>query len=248
MLRFIRDNINGILGTVVFHLIVVVVIMATRLSSVEQLAEERMFIEFETGVSEEDFQKITEAIQNEQSDQSDMQPDDGEIARNIAVNVSEERPIPDQFQDMSSEDLSELDDRVSEILNNAANGVMPELEQPDIAYEDPANELSEDRYLNEDSEPYSGPTTITYDLSGRTHLRMPVPVYKCPDGGVVEVNITVDRRGRVINANINSSPGGFNQACIEQMAMDAALGSRFSADPGAPEVQSGTITFYFQQQ
>lgn len=243
MQSIIKKNINGILGTVIFHLLLVVIIMAARLSSVQQQYEERMLIEFETDISEEDFREITEALQ---SDQSDLHEDDeGQLPRDIAVNVSEERPIPDEFKDMSSQDLTELDQRVNEILDNAANGIMPELDQPEIEFE-PSKEIV--RQENNNNEPYEGPTTITYDLPGRTHLRMPVPVYKCPDGGIVEVSISVDRIGRVISANIDSNPGNFNEECINKMAMEAALGSRFSSDDESPEVQGGTITFYFQNQ
>lgn len=243
MQSIIKKNINGILGTVVFHLLIVVIIMAARLSSVQHQYEERMLIEFEADISEEDFRKITESIQ---LDQSDLRQDyEGQLRRDIAVNVSEERPIPDEFKNMSSQDLSELDQRVSEILDDAANGIMPELEQPEIEFE-PQTEIIHQE--NHNNLTYQGPTTITYDLPGRTHLKMPVPVYKCPDGGIVKVNIFVNRNGKVISASTDSSPADFNEACIDQMAIEAALGSWFNSNNDSPEVQTGTITFYFQNQ
>jgi hypothetical protein len=239
MTGFIKENINGILGTVIFHLLIVILILATRLSSFEPQDELSILIEFDNNVSEEEFRAFTESLlaQNLQ---------DYQRARNIAVNVHEERPVADQFSEMSSEELSELDKRIDEILNNAAQGNMPTLDQPDINFDVP-----EDIVRNEqqnDHEPYSGPTTITYELAGRSHLRVPVPVYKCPDGGIVEVNISVDRQGRVIRADVDGSPGNFNEACNFQMAIDAAMGSRFTGKADAPPVQSGTITFYFQRQ
>ncbi len=242
MQRTIKKNINGILGTVVFHLVLVVIIMAARLSSVQQQYEQRMIIEFESEIIEQSLSDITET----DSDQSDLREDNqGNLRRNIAVNVSEDRPVPDDFKRMSQQDLSELDHRVNEILENAANGVMPELEQPEIKFEPPTEIV---RQESGESEPYKGPTTITYDLPGRTHLRMPVPVYKCPDGGIVEVSILVNRDGIVIKAGVDSDPANFNEECINKMALEAALGSRFSSNHGSSEVQSGTITFYFQNQ
>ncbi|TVR68509.1 MAG: hypothetical protein EA408_13355 [Marinilabiliales bacterium] len=244
MLRIIKENINGILGTVIFHLLLAVIVMAAKLTSVDNRNEISLLIEFAPDITEEEFRALTESLMaNEgrlQDDASNMQS-----PRNIAVNISEERPVPDQFRDMSPEQMSELDSRVDEILNNAANGQMPVPDQPDIEFE-PVTEII--NLEEEDYEPYSGPTTITYELTGRNHIRIPVPVYRCPDGGVVNVNISVDRQGRVVRATIDGNPSGFNEICIHETAVEASLASRFNQDPDAPPVQSGMITFYFQQQ
>ncbi len=234
---------NGILGTVVFHLVIVVIIMATKLSSVKNHDEQSILIEFDDNVTEEEFLAMTKSLQMHESYLSEVES--GQTSRNIAVNISEERPVPDQFRDFSSQQISELDQRVSEILDNAADGIMPEPKQPEIVFEKPDDIL---QLESNNDEPYTGPTTITYELSGRTHLRMPVPVYKCPDGGIVKVNISVDQQGRVISANIDGTPGNFNEICIFEMAIEAATGSRFDRNVDAPTVQSGTITFYFQKQ
>lgn len=243
MLSFIKENINGFLGTLIFHLLLVVVIMATRLSSVSHQPEHSMLIEFDGDVTEEEFRELTESLMNRGEFAED--PESDQLRRNIAVNVSEERPVPDEFREMSPDQMSELDDRVEEILNNAANGKMPEPEQPDMNFESPTDIPDQE---NIDNEPYTGPTTITYDLPGRNHLRLPVPVYKCPGGGIVEVKISVNQEGKVIGADINREPENFNDRCIFQMALEAALASRFNEKSDAPPVQEGTITFHFQRQ
>jgi hypothetical protein len=242
MLNFIRENTNGILGTLIFHLLIVVLIMATRLSSINRQFEESMLIQFETNISEEEFRELTESLMEKPLEALES----GQVRRNIAVNISEPRPVADQFRDMSPDQLSELEKRMQEILNNASEGKMPELSQPEFDFNMPAESKPQETKKND--EPYTGPTTITYDLPGRTHLRMPVPVYKCPDGGVVEVSISVNQQGSVIRADVQDKRDDFNTRCITEMAMEAALGSRFDAKPGAPAVQNGTITFYFQKQ
>ncbi len=243
MLRLLKENINGILGTVIFHLLIVVVIMATKLSSEDYQTELSILIEFTDDVSEEEFRELTESLMSEQEYLQQNQT--GQRRRDIAVNVSEERPVPDEFREMSSEQLSELDQRVTEILNDAANGNMPVPEQHEIEFE-PVPEIFPEKEKND--EPYTGPTTITYELPGRSHLRIPVPVYKCPDGGIVRVNISVNKQGQVIRANIDGNPGNFNEICIFETALEASLASRFNENPDAPPVQTGIITFYFQKQ
>jgi hypothetical protein len=241
MLNFVKENINGLLGTVIFHLLIVVVIMATRLSTDIRQPEHSMLIEFETDVSEEVFRELTESLMEQPSDEYEPP----QLRRNIAVNISEPRPLSDEFKNMSQQQLSELENRVEEILNNSANGNIPQPERPEINFETPEEVIRQD---NPEDEPYTGPTTITYNLPGRQHLRMPVPVYKCPDGGIVEVSISVNQQGRVIKADIRSKPDDLNERCNFEMAMEAALGSRFNARTDAPQVQNGTITFYFQKQ
>lgn len=216
--------------------------MAAKLSSFDQQYEQSVLIEFEPDMSEEEFRALTESLQ---SDQDLLETGYGQLRRNVAVNVSDERPVPDQFKEMSSQELTELDQRVSEILKDAANGIIPAPDQPEIKFEDPAENILQQP---DNNEPYTGPTTITYDIPGRSHLRIPVPVYKCPDGGIVNVNVSIDRNGRVIRADIEGSPGNYNEICIFQMALESALGSRFNEKSDAPPVQSGIITFYFQKQ
>jgi hypothetical protein len=240
MLNLIRENINGILGTLIFHLLVIVVIMVTRLSSETGYPEHAILVEFETDISEDEFREFIESLMSQSQEFENQQ-----FARNIAVNIAQERPVADEFRQMSQEQLNELDRRMDEILRNAAEGIMPELDQPEMEFELPSDLV---RQTEEEPEPYQGPTTIKYDLPGRTHLRMPVPVYKCPDGGIVEVSIAVNQQGRVIRADINQNPGNFNERCIFEMAMEAATGSIFDENRDAPPVQSGTITFYFQKQ
>jgi hypothetical protein len=243
MLNFVKENINGILGTVIFHLVLIIIIMATRLSTNEFRSEESILVQFQQDISEEEFRQLTESLM----ERSALMEESGrrQSLRNLAVNIAENRPVADQFREMSPEQMADLDRRMQEILSNAANGIMPELDKPEFEFE-PAEIIRSKE--DENDEPYSGPTTITYDLPGRRHLRIPVPVYKCPGGGTAEVSIAVNRQGQVVSADIKAKAGTFNEKCIFDMALEAALESRFDQNPGAPPVQNGTITFYFQEQ
>jgi hypothetical protein len=240
MIQFIKENINGILGTVIFHLLIVVLILAARLSSFDHQDEHSILVEFDMDVSEEEFREFTESLLAQ-----NLLDYESSLTRNIAVNVSADRPVADEFKDMSPQEASELESRINEILNDAKNGIMPQPDQPEIKFEPP---VIPEREKSGGTEQYSGPTTITYDLPGRTHIRVPVPVYKCPEGGIVEVNISVDQQGKVIKANIDDSPDNFNESCNHQMALEAALSSRFSQSTESPSIQTGVITFYFQKQ
>ncbi len=239
---FFRVNINGILGTVAFHLFIIVLFMFSKLNTANREYQQAFLIDFQ-----EESPEINDPDANEQSGMLDHDYVSAEVRRNIAVSESDNRPVPDEFRDYSSEEMNDLNNRVDEILNNASKGDFPELDQPEIEFEE-IEDFGEQYKGNENEEPYTGPTNIYYDLPGRRGLYVPVPVYKCPDGGIVTVNITVDNKGNVINAGIEGEPSDFSERCLHEEAFQAALGSRFSREPDAPPVQSGTITFHFQRQ
>jgi TonB family protein len=94
---------------------------------------------------------------------------------------------------------------------------------------------------------YAGPTRVKYYLKDRYARHLDIPIYKCEDAGTVVLNIIVDREGRVISATVDnekSAPG----TCMRETALRSARKSYFNVAPGAPEKQSGTITFYFVPQ
>ncbi len=95
---------------------------------------------------------------------------------------------------------------------------------------------------------FSGKTNIFYSLENRYHLRLPVPVYKCEGSGVVEVQILVDQKGYVVNAQIPDLGESTNEICLAEAAKTAAMNTRFNSNFEAPLRQQGTITYYFQPQ
>lgn len=92
-----------------------------------------------------------------------------------------------------------------------------------------------------------GPGT-SYDLAGRTYLSLPKPNYNSQVEGVVVVEVTVDKEGRVIAANPGHRGSTTMDENLLQDAKKAALSARFDRKPDAPAVQKGTITYRFRLQ
>ncbi len=86
-------------------------------------------------------------------------------------------------------------------------------------------------------------STMHYSLVGRSHVYMPTPIYLCETGGKIVVNITVNSKGDVTNAYINSSSTS-NNACLIERALEYAKEARFNTDASKKE-QIGSITFNF---
>ncbi len=93
---------------------------------------------------------------------------------------------------------------------------------------------------------FKGPTTVSYELSGRHHVWMPAPVFKCRKSGTVVVNIVVNGNGNVLSAEINKSKSSSDDPCIIEAAVRDAERSRFNES--TTDRQQGAITYIFKLQ
>ena len=85
-----------------------------------------------------------------------------------------------------------------------------------------------------------------YQLGNRKALNKPQPNYLCNEEGVVVVQISVDKSGRVIGANPGVR-GTTNAAkCLLDQAKIAAMNTKWQADDAAPEKQVGKIIYNFK--
>jgi len=86
---------------------------------------------------------------------------------------------------------------------------------------------------------------ISFSLTGRSSKFLPRPDYNTPEQGTVVVTIYVDRSGKVTRAVPGAQGTTTTDQALRQLATQAALRSTFDANPNAPEEQTGTITYRF---
>jgi len=84
-----------------------------------------------------------------------------------------------------------------------------------------------------------------YSLRGRKKLTLPPP-NQCNSQGKVVVAIKVDRTGKVVDATFKRFESTVFDDCNKGNALEAARRATFNADPAAPEIQEGTITYIYQ--
>jgi hypothetical protein len=94
---------------------------------------------------------------------------------------------------------------------------------------------------------YTGESNIVYYLENRYHVSLPIPVYLTQSGGLIVVDIAVNRQGRVIEAEPRENPS-IRDDQIYLYAKAAATRTIFNADPDAPNPQKGTIHYTFVPQ
>jgi len=85
----------------------------------------------------------------------------------------------------------------------------------------------------------------SFSLSGRSALSLPKPAYPGNEEGIVVVSVTVDKYGKVTNAEAGVQGTNTSNTALIQAAKEAALKARFNADPNAAAFQKGTITYRF---
>ena len=95
---------------------------------------------------------------------------------------------------------------------------------------------------------FSGAVTVAYSFENpvRHHRDLYVPAYKSKGGGIVVVEVWLDRNGAVTSARIKSS----TNSELNAQALEAARHRRtlFKIDSSAPASHYGTITYTFVAQ
>lgn len=244
--KFSTEDKAGLYVTVIFHLAVIIVLLAGGLTSAlrsessylfdfsrqeeeERLAEEAAF-------KEEISRRLDELIYGD----ADLAPAPAESEiRNIAVDAS-------TLRDDRNTDAEELYADAERLRNELRNGTRSADEED---MRDEAVDLGNNPSDNIDTgdNGYRGPSVISYSLDGRKASRLSIPAYRCIGGGDVTVIISVDNSGNVVNARIHDDVSS-DDRCLREFALRAARLSRFSSSSTAPLRQKGEIVYRFIPQ
>lgn len=92
----------------------------------------------------------------------------------------------------------------------------------------------------------SGTGNGNYQLGNRKALNTPQPNYLCQEQGTVVVQISVDRNGKVINANPGVKGTTNTAKCLLDQAKIAAMNTKWQSDNAAPDKQTGKIIYNFK--
>ena len=85
----------------------------------------------------------------------------------------------------------------------------------------------------------------SFNLGGRGSKNLIVPKSNFREQGNVVVDIWVDRRGKVVRAEVSLKGTTVVDSNLREIAVQAALSSLFAEDRSAAPLQKGTITYTF---
>ncbi|HBH82504.1 MAG: hypothetical protein A2X05_05235 [Bacteroidetes bacterium GWE2_41_25] len=243
-----KGRLVGILGTVIFHLIVAIIIMSFQIRSLQVQARDMFEIEFLAEEQPEEEKLIEVPIT---TIEKILQGDEEmlNIARNLA-NKADARVNPDDYIDKVKEELIKsgklsVDNYIDE-QKKAADKTDENLAFNDESkVKDDQNKPSESQEMAAN---YKGPTRIYYELKGRTHTYLPIPIYKCQGSGKVSLRIEVNQKGAVEKTLVITGESTTSDPCLVEAAVRAAVITRFNSDLKAPKIQMGTLTYHFVAQ
>jgi hypothetical protein len=245
-----EGKLVGILGTVIIHLIAGIIFMSFQIKSLHQNRSDKFMIEFaqenEAAIKEKLIELPAASVEKILRDDPEML----NIARNLS-NKSDEKINPDDYIDKVKQELINsgklgsdnfIDDQKKTAENKNDEKITIE---SDTARKNVKERLEESQKMASN---YKGPTRIFYDLPGRTHSYLPIPIYLCQGSGNVTLSIDVNQKGEVVKAQIISRESSTSDPCLIETAVETALISRFNSDVNSPKIQSGKLSYLFVAQ
>lgn len=232
----------GIMGTVIFHLLLAIVLLGMGINRMKAAVEMEVVL---AAPPEEVMKKIVEEKERKQellkkTSEAEVQ----EMLRSIAVNENaKQKSVP-------SGNVQKYIDEVTEELDNEGYSGKYKARRDKNYRKDSLQHARDKKEQTLDSLKstfYSGKSSVSYNLKDRYARFLPIPVFRCEFGGKVVVSITVNRKGKVQKAEVIASLSKQDD-CLYDVAVDAALRSSFNESSGAPELQTGTITYNFVKQ
>ncbi len=236
MKRLDSEDRAGLYITVIFHLVVLIVLLASQIGAALQ-KENTFVLDFS---KQEEIQREKEEIQFKEdiSKRLDDLIASAVPVRNVAVDRSRAA-----LKDDRNTDAEELYKEAERLAKELKDGFKVEENDEDYV----AESKPQPRKETPKKQTYSGPSVVSYDLDGRKASRLSIPAYRCLGAGYVTVIITVDPSGNVMNAKVQEDVSSAD-ACLRSFAIRAARLSKFSASTSAPARQMGNIVYMFIAQ
>lgn len=239
------NTINGLLGTIVVHLLIVIIFLYAKIAAI-YVQNVQIKVETPETIKEELSERKMEQTKKAMLDKMVDAFIASQHRSNIGVNISGGNPV------VSEKDLEQTQEEVDAAQKQLAD-IQENLDKQEKLVQSATKDgeampVKKTEKIQGKLAVYKGPTNIYFDLPGRNDVYLYVPVYKCEGNGQVVVNISVNQNGIVENASIDKLKSDQDD-CLFEAAYDAALRSKFNSDfTKAPQKQKGTLTYLFVAQ
>lgn len=247
-----KGKLTGILGTLILHLIAAIIFLSLQLRSLQQKISAQYEIEI-APVTEPEPKKEKAPEVLATSVEKVLKGDEEmlNIARNLASKPAEKINAADYVDKVKEELIKSGKLGADNFIDEKKNGKQISGTE-DIALQRDTSgskvKTKPGKSAAEMAANFKGATRIYYDLIGRTHQYLPIPIYKCQGAGKVVLSIEVDQNGVVQRAQIAERESTVTDPCLIETAINTALISRFNPDAASPRIQIGTLTYQFVAQ
>ncbi|MEQ8623420.1 MAG: energy transducer TonB [Vicingaceae bacterium] len=252
-----KNKRTGLVVSIVFHSLLVLIFAFFGLTYLDPPPkDEGITINFGTsdqGMNNNPNNTVNTEVENTPTETAVSEPIPAEaVEEEIMTQDTEEAPSIDK-KDKKKEDVVEPvkkeepkpDKNLSDALNKWKNKA-PASGGGDGNTGSPGDQGSLDGDPN--SSNYTGGgrgNGTSFNLSGRSMVSSPKISDNSQEEGKVVVDIIVDKYGKVIRATPGARGSTTTNAILEKKAKEAALRTKFNANPNAAEEQKGQMTFIF---
>jgi len=238
-----KHNIFGVIATLIFHIIVLIVLLASNLDYGKKYTEDTILMDFKN--EEVKLPEPEKTQQQSIAPGSQQMSVSGQSASNRAVNDAAKpgSGSNDPFFDKAYDNEVAAAKKLASDVNKTLAKKIPEIGDVRMPEENAEGKSREQVKQSN----FKGKSNIHYSLPNRYHARLPIPVYLAEGGGEVIVDIIVGRDGRVLSASPRQN-ANITDLTILAYAKQAAEKTWFNEDNSAPEKQKGTITYLFVSQ
>lgn len=249
-MRKYEGKLVGILGTLIIHLLAAVIFMSFQLYNLKVELPDEFEIEFLPA----DILEIEEEVIELPATNIENLFQDDEYMLNIARNLAARGDVkidPGEYIDMVKEEMIKAGMLDAENFIDEQKRLSEMMEDNPLSYQEEEIEKDDEEEPSKSQEMaanYEGPTRIYYDLEGRTHRYLPIPIYKCEGAGKVTLEIEVNQKGIVEKAQVLARESTTKEPCLIETAIGSAMISKFNADLNSPKIQTGTLTYHFVAQ
>jgi TonB family protein len=247
--QWIVEHQVGLLSTVVFHLVLLLVVLILKLNPVpptETMVALELVSPSQLEKAEQNKPQEPPVKSSEAQLPSSTPASKASEVRNVAVNSNlnklTDKLVDDKFG--KSNPVYEEARRLEERMRANQQLYKKSLEADKQNNQEAGQGSASSRSSSEKA--YRGASVLSYSLEGRQGVSLPVPAYLCEGGGDVVVDIVVNTRGQVVSASISARSTA--SECLFAEAVRAAKRSRFTIDEKAPSSQRGSITYRFVAQ
>ncbi|MBR5781168.1 MAG: hypothetical protein IKY27_04210 [Bacteroidales bacterium] len=252
-----KNKIYGIIGTIVFHAIVLVLLFTlcfrTPLPLPGEAGVEVNLGMYAQGLGTEGNQPkepepVKETPKVEETKPQEIEEDissEDEDVPSLDKNIEKEKEEEKLVEEVIPEEKPVVNQRA--IFNAPKNKKEPSSEgnTEGAGEKGMPNGLKDIERYESNGGSGGGPA---YDLGGRGAKSISSPSKEFSEEGKIVVDIKVDRNGYVVDVKIGKGTDIVDSSMREN-AMAAARKSVFNKDENAPEIQSGTITYtYIKRQ
>ncbi|HRS54464.1 MAG TPA: TonB family protein [Bacteroidales bacterium] len=247
-----KDKIKGLIGTLLFHLVVLIIFLLVGFTTPLPLPEE-IGVEIQGGSSFGMGDNIQMDATSANVKQTQPQPKSSDNNDYVTQNTEEAYNIDKTKNNSDAKNVNETNTK-NKVTKWIPDGSIFSKNQGN------ANNIGNESYGSKDGEGVgnnnnsgkglgNGPGTgIGYDLEGRNASYLPSPDKNFSESGTVAITIWVDKNGNVVGVRYDPRKSNTTSMKLRNLAIEAAKKSKFSPKADAPEEQMGTITYIFVTQ